>query len=103
MNNLPIDVLRAAEVLWDYHCIDRPAPNHVDVVLALGSHDLRVAQQAAQATVRYEPEYLVIAGGSGKVTSGLWSDPEAEVFGLFVLQVGMRVSSPPPMSSMRSR
>ena len=58
-------------------------------------------------------EYLVLPLGNVELVEPANNfDVPADLFGkyldravkgLFVLQVGMRVSSPPPMSSMRSR
>jgi uncharacterized SAM-binding protein YcdF (DUF218 family) len=78
----PIDetIRRHAEVLWDYHDVSTPRPDRVDFILALGSHDLRVAARAAELLLEGTAPLLVVSGGAGKVTGGEWAVPEAERF-----------------------
>lgn len=73
-------ITEAAHELWNYHNIDLTPTAPVDFILALGSHDPRVAEEAAHAWLANLAPWLITSGGSGKVTTGLWSKPEALVF-----------------------
>lgn len=76
----PTSIATAAQELWDYHNVDRSPTGTVNFVLALGSHDVRVAEEAARLFVQGLAPWLVASGGSGKVTGGIWTKPEALVF-----------------------
>lgn len=76
-----------ARMLWDFHEApaheggDRPA----DVVLALGSHDLRVAEYAGRMWAEGAAPLLILSGNRGRRTSGggghaRWERSEAEEF-----------------------
>lgn len=82
-------VLKAAEVLWDYHCVERDPTSAVDFILAMGSQDVRVAESAARSWLDRTAPNLLVSGGSGKVTGGLWSKPEAEVFADIAMEMGV--------------
>ncbi|GAB3205860.1 YdcF family protein [Marinactinospora thermotolerans] len=78
---------RAAQVLWDFHTApDRAGDaSGADILLALGSHDLRVAGYAARAWERGVAPLVVFSGDRGRHTSGQtgparWERPEAEEF-----------------------
>ncbi|MEP7271726.1 MAG: YdcF family protein [Acidobacteriota bacterium] len=82
------EVRRNARVLWDYHHLDlglRPA----DVILALGSHDERVAECAAQLMIEGLAPLLVPSGGSGKVTRELWRITEGDRFAEIARKAGV--------------
>lgn len=73
-------VLADARMLYDFHTFDS-GPQRADVILALGSHDLRVADRAAEVVLGAEAPLLVCTGASGKVTTGLFgASTEAEVY-----------------------
>lgn len=57
-----------------------PAPEKADLILALGSHDVEVADHAARLYLAGQAPRLVCTGGLGKMTGGVWSQPEAVVF-----------------------
>ncbi|NUT97454.1 MAG: YdcF family protein [Saccharothrix sp.] len=75
---LTADARALAEVLWDYHRVDDP-PTTADALLVLGSHDLRVAEHAADLWTAGHAPLVVFSGGRGKVTEG-WDRSEASVF-----------------------
>lgn len=77
--NIDSEVLADAKELWQYHCVERWS-DHVNVILALGSHDLRVAEHAAQLILQGVAPLMVVSGGAGKVTSGVWNEPEADAY-----------------------
>ena len=57
-----------------------PPPARADLILALGSHDLRVADFAAALYRRGAAPLVVCAGGLGKITEELWTGSEGELF-----------------------
>lgn len=74
------EVLQHARTLWDYHRIVRPLPATVDVVIALGCCDLRVAERAAALILDGLADLLVTTGGYGKISAERWGEPEADRF-----------------------
>jgi uncharacterized SAM-binding protein YcdF (DUF218 family) len=78
--NLSQSVLDDVKILWDFHVID-DGPVKADALLVLGSHDMRVADRAAELYISERAAPLIIAtGGAGKVTSAEWERPEGEVY-----------------------
>jgi len=70
--------LRLAKILWDYHRLDQK-PQVSDLIFVLGSHDLRVAERAAEL---YHPglaPYILFSGRRGALTRD-WTETEAERF-----------------------
>ena len=68
-----------ARALWDYHRLGQPL-KRCDGMLVLGSHDLRVAECAADLYHEGWAPWVVMSGGLGNLTRGLWTEPEAEKF-----------------------
>lgn len=60
-----------------------------DCILALGSHDLRVADRAAELYLEGWAPILILSGGLGNVTRGIWKDPEADRFARIALDKGV--------------
>jgi len=85
MNN---KILQLAKKLWDYHHV-----NHVlepaDCILALGSHDLRVAERAADLYLEGYAPILILSGGLGNFTKGLWTKSEADLFAEVAIKKGV--------------
>lgn len=71
-----------ARIIWDHLVVSGPL-SKADVILALGSHDTRVAVHAARLWHEGWSPLVVVSGGRGKVTSG-WDETEARVFGRVV-------------------
>lgn len=71
---------RDAELVYDYHRTRMPLPTRADAVFCLCSLDVRVAHRAAQLHLDGCGRYLIFSGGSGKLTEGRFTKPEAEVF-----------------------
>lgn len=91
MNTVPrIDerVRELARVLWDYHIVIEPVERS-DFILALGSHDERVAIHAASLIRMGLAPLLVASGGAGKVTSGIWEGSEAERYADIIETMGV--------------
>ncbi|XP_052079941.1 uncharacterized protein SCO4629-like [Mytilus californianus] len=69
----------AALKIWNYLRIDdRPVKG--DIIIALGSHDIRVADRAAELWHDRYAEYILFSGKSGNLTRGKWKKTEAEIF-----------------------
>lgn len=56
------EILNAAKILWDYLKLNQPLQKS-DCILAMGSHDLRVAEYAASLVVEGWAPLLVCSGG----------------------------------------
>lgn len=77
-----------AKVLWDYLQLHE-APLKSDIIFCLCSHDIRVAERAAQLMLDGLGEYLVFSGGVGKLTRGMFDKPEAEIFADIAEKMGV--------------
>jgi uncharacterized SAM-binding protein YcdF (DUF218 family) len=82
------NVLDEARKLWDYHHMHH-TPASADCILALCSHDLRVADRAAELYLQGLAPILLFSGGLGNVTRGIWKDPEADKFARIALDKGV--------------
>ena len=74
------EVLRDAAALYGFLSDAPPPPERADMILALGSHELRVPDYAAALYHRGAAPLLVCSGGLGKLTASRWSEPEAVIF-----------------------
>lgn len=78
----------AAQILWDYQRLDhelKPA----SLIFVLGSHDLRVAEHAADLFHRGLAPRVVLSGGVGVRQVNAWSGTEAERFAEVMRQRGV--------------
>jgi uncharacterized SAM-binding protein YcdF (DUF218 family) len=73
-------IIADAKILWDFHSVKKASASKCDLLLALGSHDLRVAARAADLMLAGAASIMVASGGFGRVTAGVWSRPEGEIF-----------------------
>jgi uncharacterized SAM-binding protein YcdF (DUF218 family) len=60
-----------------------------DAIVALGSHDLRVAERAAELYRDGWAPILVCSGRLGGLTLGVWDRPEAELFATVAAEQGV--------------
>ena len=74
-----MDIDDWARVVWDYHHVHH-ALAKADCIIALGSHDTRVAERAADVLLEGWAPLLVCSGHLGGLTSGMWTRSEAEIF-----------------------
>jgi uncharacterized SAM-binding protein YcdF (DUF218 family) len=72
-------VLEDARLVWDYHHVGHTLAA-ADCIIALGSHDTRVAERAADVHQEGWAPLVVFSGHLGSLTSGMWERPEAEIF-----------------------
>ena len=82
------EILSLAKKIWDYHHVNHKLVAS-DCILTLGSHDTRVAERAAQLYQEGWAPLLIFAGGLGRLTSDLWSEPEAELFARIAEEKGV--------------
>lgn len=81
-------VEQAARIVWDYHLMHHPLRKS-DCIFALGSHDLRVAEWAAQLWLDGWAPILLLSGGLGNFTQGMWTEKEANRFAAVALKMGV--------------
>ncbi len=81
----------AIRLVWDYHHL-----NHVlapaDAIWVLCSHDLRVADRAVELWKEGLAPFVIMSGGFGNFTEGVFEKPEAELFAERAIQLGLPVS-----------
>ena len=82
-------ILRAAKILWDYLKLDQPL-KRCDCVIAMGSHDLRVAEFAAELIMKNWAPLLSCSGGLGRLTSEIWQESEAAKFAKIAISAGVQ-------------
>ncbi|MFT5465651.1 MAG: uncharacterized SAM-binding protein YcdF (DUF218 family) [Verrucomicrobiales bacterium] len=71
--------IELAQVLWDFHRID-DSLEKADLIVGLGSYDLRVAEHAAKLLRDGWANWLAFTGAEGNFTRGKWPKSEAEMF-----------------------
>ena len=87
---MPIDseIIDAAKLLWNYHRLNHK-PEKADCILALGSHDLRVAERAADLYLQHFAPLLIMSGGLGNFTQDIWTEKEADKFAAIAIEKGV--------------
>lgn len=87
-HNIDNNVHDKARILWDYHNLDLGLyPS--DFILALGSHDTRVADHSAHLLLQGLAPILITSGGLGKVTRNNWKSSEGERFAERAMELGV--------------
>jgi uncharacterized SAM-binding protein YcdF (DUF218 family) len=86
MTNHQVDEL--AQRIWNYMLLGHELTPS-DVILALGSNDLRVAEYAADLYLRGLAPRLLFSGNVGALTRGKFGKPEAEKFAEIALAKGV--------------
>jgi uncharacterized SAM-binding protein YcdF (DUF218 family) len=82
------ETISLAKTLWDYHQMQH-RPEKADCILALGSHDLRVADRTAELYLEGWAPIVIFSGGLGNFTQGMWTEPEADQFAKIALERGV--------------
>ena len=85
---LTTEVITLAKTVWDYHHVNHTLVKS-DCILALGSHDTRVAERAAALYLEGWAPLLIFAGGLGRLTEGLWTESEADLFAKIAMAKGV--------------
>lgn len=76
---MELTIPQAIQIVWDYHQLQHelvPA----DAIFVLGSHDLRVADRAAELYHQGLAPWVICSGGYGNLTRDCFAEPEAELF-----------------------
>ncbi len=81
-------VLTQAKRLWDYHHMNHRLQK-ADAILALGSHDLRVADRAAELYLQGWAPLIIFSGGLGNFTQHIWTESEADRFAKIAMKHGV--------------
>jgi uncharacterized SAM-binding protein YcdF (DUF218 family) len=86
------DTLALSQLVWDYHQM-RHSLQPADAIMALGSHDTRVAVRAAELWLQGYAPLLVFSGGYGRLTEGNWTEAEADKFAKIATGMGVPESA----------
>lgn len=79
---------RLARIIWDYMLLGHTLEK-ADCIIVMGSHDTRVAQRGAELFLQGYAPILVMSGGLGNLTRGVWPKPEAHVFKDVAVKTGV--------------
>lgn len=82
------NVIALAKKLWDYHHLNHTLKKS-DCIFVLGSHDLRVAERGAELYLAGWAPILILSGGLGNLTDGIWKEPEADKFAAVADKLGV--------------
>jgi uncharacterized SAM-binding protein YcdF (DUF218 family) len=82
------DALELARILWDYHHVNHQLEK-ADCIFALGSHDLRVADRAAELWLEGWAPLVIMSGGLGNFTADMWTEKEADRFAGIAIKRGV--------------
>ncbi|GAB3526784.1 YdcF family protein [Photobacterium alginatilyticum] len=77
-----------AKKVWNYHLLNDQLEKS-DCIFVLCSNDIRVAEYAAKLYLDGYAPYIVFSGGVGELTSGMFSESEAEAFALVAADMGV--------------
>ena len=80
--------LGLAKKLWDYHHMNHTLEK-ADCILVLGSHDLRVAERAAELYLQAWAPVIIFSGGLGNFTKEMWTEAEADIFATIAIRLGV--------------
>lgn len=86
MDNQSTDEL--AKILWEYNNLKQSLQKS-DVILVLGSNDIRVAQRGAELFLQGYAPLIIFSGGFGVLTNHLYDKPEAEIFADEAMKLGV--------------
>ena len=82
------EIKELAKKLWNYHHVNHTLKKS-DCILALGSHDLRVAERAAELYLHGYAPLVIMSGGLGNFTKDMWTEKEADQFAAVAVQKGV--------------
>jgi len=81
----------AIRLVWDYHHLQHTLTAS-DAIWVLCSHDLRVADRAVELWEEGLAPLVIMSGGFGNFTEGVFEKPEAELFAERAMELGMPAS-----------
>ena len=91
MCKVDADALAHARVIWNYHRLHQQ-PQPADIIIALGTNDLRVAEFAADLYHQGFGRMLICTGGvahTGDMLATGWDKPEAEIYAAIAIHRGV--------------
>jgi uncharacterized SAM-binding protein YcdF (DUF218 family) len=77
-----------AQILWDYHYLGQQ-PKQADVIVALGSDEVRIASYCAQLYKNNIAPVIVFTGNLGNFTRGIFQATEARTFAQLAQKEGV--------------
>jgi len=92
INSGSLVIEEAIRQVWDYHHLHH-ALSPAEAIFALGSHDLRVADRAAELYLQKLAPWVICSGGYGNLTRHCFTEPEAELFARRVEELGVPQSA----------
>jgi len=81
-----------ARVLWDYMRLGH-APTPADVILVLGSNDVRVGEHGARLFLQGLAPLMLCSGNVGRLTAGRFEKSEAATFADAAVRLGVPQSA----------
>lgn len=82
------EMLKDAQCLFAFLAEAEEGPDRAEIVLAMGSQDLMVADTAVQAFRETHAGWLVCSGGLGKDTAEIFRQPEGVLYARRCLELG---------------
>jgi uncharacterized SAM-binding protein YcdF (DUF218 family) len=82
------EIIMLSKKLWNYHQMNDVLQKS-DCIFVLGSHDVRVAERAAELYLQQWAPIVIFSGGLGRLTDGLWNETEADKFARIALEKGV--------------
>lgn len=76
------------QILWNYMQMNHKLKK-ADCMIVLGTVDITVADFAADLFLKGYADKIIFSGGLGKITSKLWSEPEANIFAKRAIEKGV--------------
>lgn len=77
-----------AKIIWDYHRLNHKLEK-ADCLLVFGSHDIRVAEYAADLFLKGYAPHIIFSGGLGNLTKAIFPKPEADIFAEIAIKRGV--------------
>ena len=78
----------ASQLIWDYHLMNQEL-EPCELIWALGSLDLRVADWVAELWHAGMAPLIVMSGGLGNFTAEIFEKPEADLFAERAIELGV--------------
>lgn len=77
-----------AEILWDYMILEHSLEN-ADVILGLGSTDIRTAEWCAKLFHEKRAPLMVFTGARGRMAKDVFTENEADIFATIAKEKGV--------------
>jgi len=82
------EIIQFAKMIWDYHHLHHSLQK-ADCIFVLGSQDTRVAERGAELYLQELAPLLIFSGGLGRLTKGVWTETEADLFARIAMEKGV--------------